>query len=106
MGFVSLFLSNAERLMAAAGNAPGSDDTDLAVLVRQDGSVHVVMEAGWQAESAAAHYGAQTVYRIRRTQGNVRVEGHSGADRCVLESHSGALIARQLLGGLPRYLTA
>lgn len=92
--------------MAAAGNAPGQDDTDLAVLVRQDGSLHVVMEAGWHPEAAAAHYGAQTVYRIRRTEGRVRVEGRSGADHCLLESRSEGLIARQLLSGVPRYLKA
>lgn len=103
---MSLFLSNAQRLMAAAENAPGGEDTDVAVLVRQDGSLHVVMDAGWQAESAAMHYGARTVYRIRRSQGTTRVEGRSGTDRCLLESHSTAVIARQLLSGVPRYRTA
>jgi hypothetical protein len=97
---MSAFLEDAEKIFESAREVSGVDDSqaDLAIIINRQGGIQLVEAAGWHIGSLEASYGARTVYRVTRGGGNVRVEGKSGSDTCLLESRSQAKIARQLLG--------
>lgn len=101
------FLENAQRIFEVARNAAGSDgsaeNSDFALLVRPDGSLHMVMEAELNLDAVAAENGARTAYRVSRSQTGVRVFGRNGSRRCELTESKAA---RELLRDLPLYLIA
>jgi hypothetical protein len=82
---VSAFLRQAEEIFATADTA-GAEDTELAVLVDQAGSIQVLVANGWDAEALRVDRGARSVYRISRSAGRVRLEGRTAGERCLLES--------------------
>ena len=53
--------------------------------------------AGWALAGLLAEHGAKTAYRVTRDRGQVRLEGRSGGDTCLLRSESPAAVARYLL---------
>ena len=79
---------------------------DFAVLIRQDGCLHFVVEAPFSIEAAAAWAGAQSAYRVTRSRAGVRVEGHSTAGHCVLQRRSQQVVnpGQMLLCDQPLYL--
>src|SRR5579863_2781954 len=78
----------------------GRDSQDFALLVRPDGGLHFVMESPFSIEAAAIHAGSQSVFRITRSRGAVRVEGRSGNRSCVLEDRNPR---KELLRDQPLY---
>jgi hypothetical protein len=102
---VTRFLQNAQEILNVATAAAG-DDCDLALVLDRQGAIRVVSDPGWQLDSLGDHYGADTVYRVRRSGSRVRIEGANGPDRCVLDAQAKCAPASPLCGILhdwPRY---
>jgi hypothetical protein len=97
---VSRFWQDAENLLETAVQSSG-ERTDMAILVSPSGGIRIQPAEGWSTAALAAESGAQTLYRVSRNASGVRIEGRSGADRCLLEKELPALTARRLLGGAP-----
>lgn len=81
------FFENAHRIFEVARSGQEDGPQDFALLVKPDGGLHFVMESPFSIEAAALDAGATTAYRVTRSQGGVRVEGHNGSQDCVLEAH-------------------
>jgi hypothetical protein len=96
-------LTDAENLFQAAFSAGADSEagTDLAILIRPGGGIHIMDSSGWALPSLQAYSGARAVYRVTRNSGQVRVEGRSGVRSCVLESEPAAVTARHLLNAAP-----
>jgi hypothetical protein len=105
---VTDLLRNAERIFETAASADGAEleSGTLAILIGQDGAIHMLMDTDWPLESLQSHHGATAAYRVSRTGSQVRVEGKSRTSSCVLESEPAASIARRMLMDRPRYLLA
>ena len=101
-------LRNAERIFETAASAEGAEleSGTLAILIGQDGGIHMLMNTDWPLESLQSHHGASAAYRISRTGSQVRVEGKSRTSSCVLESEPAGAVARRMLMDRPRYLLA
>lgn len=54
----------------------------------------MISECDWPLEAVAAEHGASMVYRLRRSQGFVRVEGKAGKRACLLEISEAAPLSR------------
>lgn len=81
------FWSNAEQVFEVAQAAgAGEGISDLAILIQPDGAIRLMDASGWQLSALAAHSGADTVYRVTRQQGRVRVEGRSRTHSCLLQT--------------------
>jgi hypothetical protein len=93
------FWADAESIFetARAGCKGDSPDCDWAIVIGQQGHIHVLEASGWALGGLTSQYGTGTVYHLTRQQGNVRVEGRRGAERCLLETESPSRAARQLL---------
>jgi len=108
---VDTFLENAQRIFDVARAVTQTDSSgessDFVLLVRPDGSLHVIMESTVNPESAAIAHGARSAYQVSRSRGGVRVSGRSGDNRCELSS---GLVAcqspRALLRDQPLYVLA
>lgn len=101
------FLENAQRIFDVARADISAENSDFTLLVRPDGSLHVLMEQTVNPDSAALAQGAQTVYRVSRNQNAVTVSGRSGENRCKLTSAAPARRASGLLlRDQPLYLLA
>ncbi len=102
------FLQNAQSILETATSADGVEleSGNLAILIRQDGAIHMVMGSDWPLDSLQAHHGAQAAYRVSRRANQVRVEGKSLTASCVLQSEPAASAAKRLLADRPRYLLA
>jgi hypothetical protein len=102
--FGDTLFENAQRIfdVAQSGREASCDSErqDFALLIKPDGALHFVMESPFSIEAAAIHAGAQTAYRITRSQRGVRVEGHSASRDCVIEQRDPC---RTLLSDLPLY---
>ncbi len=105
---VTDLLRNAERIFETAASADGAEleSGTLAILIGQDGGIHMLMGNDWPLESLQSHHGASAAYRVSRTGSMVRVEGKSRTSSCVLESEPGAAVAMRMLTNHPRYLLA
>ena len=101
--YVSGFLADVGQIFEVAAAATGAGEAvcDMAILVQPDGSLRMMDASGWQLPALAAHTGAQTVYRVTRNSGRVRVEGRSGFRSCLLESETPAHKAAALLASRP-----
>ncbi len=101
------FLENAQRIFDVAQADSSGQNSDFMLLVRADGSLHMVMEQTLNPESAAIAYGADTAYHVVRTGKRVTVSGRSGENRCQLTHGNSARTAPgRLLRDQPLYLLA
>ncbi len=108
---VDTFLENAQRIFdvarADAAYGMGDDCSDFTLLVRTDGSLHMIMEQTVNPESAAIAYGAETAYHVTRNRKGVTVSGRNGENQCKLTSGIAARRAPlQLLADQPLYVMA
>jgi hypothetical protein len=90
---VNTFLDNAQRIFDVARQDSCAENSDFALLVRSDGSLHLIMESAVSLETAsleaaAIHAGARTAYHVSRSTGGVRVTGLDSTQRCVIEDLS------------------
>ena len=99
---MSRFLRTAEEIFATAGAAEG-EDCDWMLLVDRAGAVLAVSGGGWSLEGLREHHGASAAYRVQRSGGRIRLEGSTGARRCVLESGRATRLPVPLAGDLPQY---
>jgi hypothetical protein len=104
------FLENAQRIFdVAQADADGlrADAIDapsqFALLVRDDGGLHFIMESPVSIEGASSCVGARTAYLVTRSAQGVRVEGRRGGKDCVIEERRGF---RNLLRDQPLYVIA
>ncbi len=95
------FLENAQRIFDVARNDRSGENSDFALLVLPDGSLHMVMEAELNLDAVAAENGARMAYRVSRSQKAVRVSGRNGAGSCEFNESRGC---RELLRDRPLYL--
>ena len=107
-GVVSLLLDNAVRIFETAETTShsGEDLPGMALLIGNQGSIHIVADCDWPLDSLAAHHGAEMSYRVSRKNGRVSVEGHAGRENCRLEREPVKSVARRLLVNQPKYLLA
>jgi hypothetical protein len=105
---VTDFLTNAERIFETAASAEGSEleSGDLAILIGQDGAIHMLMGSDWPLSSLQQHPGASAAYRVSRSGAQVRVEGKSRTGSCLLQSDLPSVVAKRILADRPRYLLA
>lgn len=95
------FLENAQRIFDVARADNSDAATEFALLVRDDGGLHFIMESPVSIEGASAYGGARTAYRVTRTAAGVRVQGRSGGKACVIEERGSI---RNLLRDQPLYV--
>jgi hypothetical protein len=105
---VTDFLTNAERIFETAASADGAEleSGNLAILIGQDGAIHMLMGSDWPLGSLQTHHGASAAYRVSRSGAQVRVEGKSRTGSCLLQSEIPSTVAKRLLADRPRYLLA
>jgi len=104
---VDTFLENAQRIFNVARTDSSAESSDFVLLVRPDGSLHVIMESTVNPDSAAIAHGARTAYQVTRSRGGVKVSGRSGDNRCELSSGLAARVPqRALLRDQPLYTLA
>ena len=86
---MSAFLRRAEDILDTAFE--GDADQDVLILIDRQGGMRILDSCGWTLPAVTAEYGASAVYHVERRRGTVRVEGLSGAERCLLQrkSHQG-----------------
>lgn len=106
--FQDSFLENAASIYAAAeaAAARGQGVTEMTILVRRDGSVHMVAESDWPLESLRLHHGADAAYRVAQHQQRVSVDCRTGFRACRITSGEPAGAARRLLGQAALYRLA
>jgi len=108
---VDTFLETAQRIFDVARADISAESSDFTLLVRPDGSLHVLMEQTVSPESAAADLGAQPFYSVSRSRNSVTVSGRSGENRCELTAGAtrrdkGGQAPGMLLRDQPLYLLA
>ncbi|MDQ6676126.1 MAG: hypothetical protein M3Z09_02385 [Acidobacteriota bacterium] len=91
-GIVSSFLSDAEKIFEVA--RLGSEPEDFTIQLSAEGGIFV--SPGGYGDSLPG-----ISYRVRRSQGQVSVEGRTGNATCVLRSGAGIL---PRLADRPQYL--
>jgi len=98
---VSRFLEDAEEILRAAEAAREASEnpTNFTILIGREGHIHMLADSDWPLASLEAHHGSQTVYRVSQRNGQVAVDGRSGARLCHLRAESPQLVARRLLAG-------
>jgi hypothetical protein len=95
---------NAHRIFDIARSAATTENQDFALIVRQDGGLHFVMESPFSMEAAALHCGARTAYRITRSRDGVRVDARGAGINCVLVESAGPnAFAKEMLRDQPLY---
>jgi hypothetical protein len=99
---VSRFLDNAERILEVA-QAGVDEPQDLAIVIESRGGMRMLAAPDSPLAALLAESGAAMAFRIRREAGNVRVEGRSATETCMLERRSATRSARELLRDQPRY---
>ncbi|MDQ1469532.1 MAG: hypothetical protein QOJ99_1012 [Bryobacterales bacterium] len=87
--------------MASADRS--GDHADIALLIRPDGGMHVIMDTPFALDSAAASNGAMLAYRVTRTEAGVRVVGKKGGRTCVLQGSSAVSFQKAALRDQPLY---
>ena len=100
---VSALFQHAEEIFRAARQG-GADDCEMAILVSQDGGIHMLAADGWELEPLRLHHGARAAYRISRRAGGVRLEARSADESCLLQSKQ-AFRPTGAIPDFPRYLT-
>jgi hypothetical protein len=105
---VTDFLANAERIFETAASADGAEleSGNVAILIGQDGAIHMLMGSDWPLNALQQHHGASAAYRVSRSGAQVRVEGKSRTGSCLLQSELPSVVAKRMLADRPRYLLA
>jgi hypothetical protein len=85
---VDLFLEHAQQILDVARSDSSGSAEDFALLIRPDGGLHFIMETPFTLEAASQYGGAQSAYRVTRSQAGVRVEGWSAGRTCRIEERS------------------
>ena len=68
---------------ALSGAAAGLEPT--AICITPTGDIRIIAAScGWALPALAGHHGAETVYRVEQRAGQVRVEGWSRGESCIL----------------------
>ena len=87
---MSAFFQRAEEILSVAIN--GNDDLgDALFILDRQGGFRVMEPWGWSLQALAAEFGAESVYRVERRGGSVRVEGWNGSQRCLLQGQAGGM---------------
>jgi len=95
---VGAFLQRAEDILDTAFH--GECDQDILIVLERQGGMRMIESGGWTLPAAAAEFGAEAVFHVRRCGETVRVEGFSGTERCLLQRKS----PRTVLGlGMPGF---
>ena len=100
---MSPFLKNAHAIFDTARQT--AEDCRVAILVQEDGAIHMCPASGWDLECLRQHHGAAMVYGVTRSGARVRVEARSGAETCTLESRAAAPLACLGIAQFPQYRT-
>jgi hypothetical protein len=82
---VEHFLRDAQEIFDVAMADRSGDAVDIALLIRPDGGMHVIMDSPFALDSAAASNGARMAYRVTRTERGVTVRGQKDGRTCVLQ---------------------
>ena len=69
---------------------------ELNIVIGEGGGLQIVAGEGWRPDALAEHYGALTVYQIKRQRGAVRVEGRRMGMSCLLQSAQPAAACHML----------
>lgn len=85
---VSTFLDNGRRIFDVARAESTAEDIDFALMVREDGGLHLIMGSPLSLEGASVHAGAATGYRVTRSGGALKICGHSYGQTLVLEDRT------------------
>lgn len=106
MSSVSRFLANAGSIFETARSAAagGLTPSDMTIAIGRNGHISMISGSEWSLETLAVERDAAMVYRVTRQNGQVRVEGRSGLEKCVLEGNKPAAAARTLLTDSVRYM--
>jgi hypothetical protein len=100
---VDHFLRNAQELFDVASADRSGDPTDIALLLRPDGGMHVIMDTPFALDSVAASRGARVAYRVTRTEASVTVVGQKDGRSCILQGASAGSFQRTALRDQPLY---
>ncbi len=65
--------------------APEGSSPALTILIRPGGQIHIVDGAESPIDALQSQFGCGTAFRVTRYGGQVRVEGRSGSNKCVIE---------------------
>lgn len=95
------FVQQAEDILNTA--AEGDSDQDIVIAIDRQGGMRLLESAGWTLPAVAAEFGATAVFHVERRSGTVRVEGLSGAERCLLQRRNRPDLWRSGLPGLPTF---
>lgn len=99
MVFVDALLSNARTLLETATGSVelGLGGGDWTVFYGPQGGLQMIAGRDAALASLEWSHGATAAWQVSRSGGRVRVEGHSGDERCLLESHAREGMTRRLL---------
>ena len=100
---VESFFENARRILDVAATAAANGPEEFAVLMSSDGGLRILMNQPFRLDAAAADAGADIAYRVTRSKSGVRVEGHTRAQDCVLETRPAVAPHAQWLLDQPLY---
>ncbi len=93
-------LENTRKIFEAARSIGEGESGDFALVVKPDGGLHFLMESPCSLQGAASYAGGSSVFRISRVGNELRVEGASGTESCVVENRSARV---ELLRDQPLY---
>ncbi len=100
---MSVFLENAQKIFDVARTDPSGENSDFALLFREDGGIHMLMESPLSIDAATAHTGARTGYHVVRSNGTVKVSGLNAGQSVLLEQRSPGAYSKSLLRDQPLY---
>lgn len=102
MNFVSPFLRNAHEIFATARQT-AAEDCRMAILIEEDGTIHMCPSSDWDLECLRQHHGAAMAYGVTRSGARVRVEARSRAESCTLQTTGSARLPGLEMGNFPQY---
>jgi len=105
MDFVDDLLSNARRLLETATDSVecGLGGGDWTLFYGPEGGLQMIAGSAVCLDSLPWSRGATAAWQVSRSGGRVRVEGHSGDDRCLLEARATDGLTRRLLNDWRMY---
>jgi hypothetical protein len=80
---VSTLRRKAESIFEAA-IVPGAEYDNAALVVDRSGGIRVLNSVEWSLSGIVSEFGASSVYLINRRSGQLKVEGWSATERCVI----------------------
>lgn len=105
MDFVDALLSNARKLLETATDSVecGLGGGDWTVFYGPEGGLQMIAGSAPELASLEWSRGATAAWQVSRSGGRVRVEGHSGDERCLLEARTSDGVTRRLLNDWRMY---